>query len=61
MDYYLDECGHTGDLISEKYDFNYSDQRLFALTAIGLTKEHHDLMKVFIVELKKSIKYKAMN
>lgn len=56
MHYYLDECGHTGDLISDKYDFNYSNQRLFALTAIGLTKHNHMLLSTFIGELKKKHK-----
>ncbi|WP_336369271.1 DUF3800 domain-containing protein [Rahnella perminowiae] len=56
MNYYLDECGHTGDLISDKYDFNYYNQRLFALTAIGLTKYNHILLSTFIGALKKKHK-----
>ncbi|MFQ6257684.1 DUF3800 domain-containing protein [Yersinia enterocolitica] len=60
MNYYLDECGHTGDLISDKYDFNYSNQRLFALTAIGLTKHNHKLLSTFIEELKKKHKIQGV-
>jgi len=37
-DYYLDECGNTGDLLKKRFDLNFAGQPLFALSCIGIDK-----------------------
>lgn len=36
-DYYIDESGNTGDLSSVKIDTYFTEQRMFALAAVGVT------------------------
>ncbi|OXX60562.1 DUF3800 domain-containing protein [Vibrio sp. V15_P4S5T153] len=34
--YYLDECGNTGDLLKKRFDLKFAGQPLFALSCIGI-------------------------
>jgi hypothetical protein len=39
MDYFIDECGHTGDLVKRSETHGFGDQPVFSLAAIGIADE----------------------
>ena len=39
MDYFIDECGHTGDLVKRSETLGFGDQPVFTLAAIGIADE----------------------
>lgn len=39
MDYFIDECGQTGDLVRGNRSFDFGDQPVFTLAAIGIADE----------------------
>lgn len=39
MDYFIDECGQTGDLAKDNAIFGFGDQPVFSLAAIGVADE----------------------
>jgi len=36
VDYFIDECGHTGDLAKPSAMFGFENQPIFSLAAVGV-------------------------
>jgi len=53
MNYYIDESGTTGDLITRKFDLNFAKQPIFTHACIGLTEHENEELTILVNRLKK--------
>ncbi|MEI7189561.1 DUF3800 domain-containing protein [Dickeya dianthicola] len=53
MDYYLDESGSTGDLVSKKLSLDFSNQPIFSHACIGFDNKERCAFREYALSLKK--------